>query len=284
MLCTLHLFTNNNTMKYTISLLCICFYATLVSAQSPWTHTKDGGYAQVAFTNIGEYSEIFGDPDYESVLPITDRTLQLYAEYGLIEGSTLILNVPIKMISFGSSDIANEYQNTSRTAIGNVGLAWKQKIADIKGWTLSGIAQFDFKVDILETSAIPAHVGYVWHTISPMFAVGKGWDKAYIQLFTGMGFRLDGWGRTNRMGGEVGYKLLSKLWGAFFIDVVETNIQFRTWEYPLFVPNEEYAAYGFKFIGELGENWGLNLGLGGAFYGRNVAKAPAITFGVYTKW
>lgn len=282
MLCTLHLFINNNTMKYTISLLCICFYATLVSAQSPWTHAKGGGYAQVAFTNIGEYSEIFGDPDYELPIQITDRTLQLYAEYSVAEKSTIIIDVPFKMLCTGLSVIGNS--DLSKNSLGNVRVAYKQGLGQLKGWTIAGIFDVEAPTGRQDLSDFPMPSGYDCWTFTPMFSVGKGFEKLYIQLFTGAGFRTNKLGKTFRGGGEIGYKLLPKLWGALFVDILLTDQEYKETPFALYVPNQEYGGFGFKFIGELGANWGLNLGLVGAFYGRNVAKAPAITFGVYTKW
>ena len=52
----------------------------------------------------------------------------------------------------------------------------------------------------------------------------------------------------------------------------------------LYVNDQSFAAFGLKFIGEINKNFGANLALGGAFAGRNVAKVPAISFGLYHKF
>ena len=52
----------------------------------------------------------------------------------------------------------------------------------------------------------------------------------------------------------------------------------------LYVNNQSYAAFGLKLIGEVNANFGANVAFGGAFAGRNVAQAPAISFGLYHKF
>jgi hypothetical protein len=51
----------------------------------------------------------------------------------------------------------------------------------------------------------------------------------------------------------------------------------------LYVNDQEYAAYSLKFVGEITKNIGLNVGVGGAFSGNNVARRQALTFGAYYK-
>lgn len=254
-----------------------------VFAQSPWTQAKGSGYAQLAFTNIGQYSDIFGDPDYTLPIKIADRTIQLYAEYGIAENSTLIVEVPLKLLSTGASPVS-VYANLSNTSLGNVRVAYKHGLGQIGGWSLAGIMDVEAPTGRQDLSDFPMPSGYDCWTFTPMISAGMGKEKLYVQLFAGAGFRTNELGKTIRGGGELGYKLLSKLWGAFFVDVLMTDQEYAETPFALYVPNQEYGGFGFKFIGELGANWGLNLGLGGAFFGRNVAKAPAITFGAYAKW
>ena len=52
----------------------------------------------------------------------------------------------------------------------------------------------------------------------------------------------------------------------------------------LYVNDQSYAAFGLKLIAEFNKKFGANVGLGGAFAGRNVAKVPAISFGLFHKF
>ena len=48
----------------------------------------------------------------------------------------------------------------------------------------------------------------------------------------------------------------------------------------LFTNNQEYASYGLKGIYKISQKISLNGGFGGAFFHKNLAKSPAISFGI----
>jgi len=52
----------------------------------------------------------------------------------------------------------------------------------------------------------------------------------------------------------------------------------------LYVNNQEYGSFGFKGIAEFTDKFGITAGFGGAFFGNNVAKQAALTFGIYRKF
>ena len=74
------------------------FISISAFSQGPWTQEKGKFYTQLSFTTIPSYSELFGNPDYEISGKITDNTIQLYGEYGISDKTTLIVNVPYKVI------------------------------------------------------------------------------------------------------------------------------------------------------------------------------------------
>ena len=75
------------------------FISISLFSQSPWTREKGKLFTNISFSSISDYNEIFGDPDYFTNGNISDRTYQLYAEYGLTNKTTLLVNVPFKSIS-----------------------------------------------------------------------------------------------------------------------------------------------------------------------------------------
>ena len=52
----------------------------------------------------------------------------------------------------------------------------------------------------------------------------------------------------------------------------------------LYVNDQEYGGFGLKGIFEVNNNFGVNAGFGGAFFANNLAKAPALSFGLYHKF
>ena len=90
-------------------------------SQSPWTKEKGTFYTQLSFTTIPSYDMLFGDPDYNINGKISDNTLQFYGEFGVSDKTTLILNLPYKIITH--TDLVNpclvgpcpEYSNKENT-------------------------------------------------------------------------------------------------------------------------------------------------------------------------
>jgi len=129
--------------------------------------------------------------------------------------------------------------------------------------------------------------GYDAWTITPLLITGTSINKWYLQGFSGVEIRTNNYSSTFKIGGEAGYKTTDWLWIAGFIDVV-ASFKDGELEEPvsnlltgLYVNNQSFGGYGFKFIGEINKGFGVNLGVGGAFSGKNVAKKPALSLGVY---
>ncbi|MEQ8424628.1 MAG: hypothetical protein RIA63_07945, partial [Cyclobacteriaceae bacterium] len=59
-------------------------------AQSPWVAGKGKGFAQVGFTTIGPYGNLFTSDgsDFPLRNEITDRTIQLFGEFGITESTS----------------------------------------------------------------------------------------------------------------------------------------------------------------------------------------------------
>lgn len=276
-------------MKKLIYFLLFCF--TISSyAQSPWTQKKGEAYLQLNFTTIPKYSEIFGNPDFQTERKISDNTLQLYAEYGISNKTTLIANLPLKFVS--SNDLVNNALPSittqgSETSLGNIQLGVRHNFYN-KKWLITGQLMVEANSGSFD-AATGLRTGYDAWTFTPIVSVGRGFNKWYIQGFTGVDVRTNDYSSAFKLGGEAGYKVDSWLWLAGFLDGVMSfqngNFQdpitnLRTF---LYVNNQSYAAFGFKIIGEINKNFGANVGLGGALSGRRVAKSPALSFGLYYK-
>ncbi len=258
-------------------------------AQSPWTKKKKEGYVQLSFTTIPNYSELYGKNQGRIPRKITDNTLQLYSEFGLSDKTTLIASIPLKMVKTGELTVPfTALTEESKMSLGNIQVGIKHNFYK-KKWLLTGQLNIEANTsNYNETSGL--RTGYDAFTFTPLFLAGRGFDSWYIQAFTGFDIRTNDYSSSYKLGGEIGYKTLDWLWIAGFLDGVASlnngNIDLPSQNLTtgLYVNNQSYAGFGLKFIGEINDQFGANIGLGGAFKGENVAKAPAISFGIYHKF
>ena len=276
-------------MKQLITLLLLLTSISLI-AQSPWTKEKSEAYLQLSYTTISGYSELFGDPELTTEREINDNTLQLYTEYGLSDKTTLIASVPLKMVSSNGLVTATTTPFTTestKTALGNIELGIKHNFIN-KKWLLSGQLNVELNTGSFD-EASGLRTGYDAFTVTPLIITGRGFNNWYIQAFTGVAIRTNDYSSAYKLGGEVGYKALDWLWVAGFLDGVasfhngDLNQTVTNTKTGLYVNDQSYGAFGLKLAGEIKDNFGLNVGFGGAFGGRNVAKKPAISFGVFYK-
>ncbi|MFT4800932.1 MAG: hypothetical protein ACI93N_000697 [Flavobacteriaceae bacterium] len=272
--------------------LILLFVSYSAYSQSPWTQKKGEFYTQLGFSTIPNYTGIFGDPDYNTERKITDNTFQLYGEYGISDKTTLLLNVPFKNITSGDLSkpeendiILTEEKNIN--AFGNVNLGVKHNFYDNK-WLITGQLNVELNTSSYnEVSGI--RTGYDSFTFTPQINAGRGFDKFYVQAFTGFAIRTNDYSSNFKIGGEAGAKILNRIWIVGFLDFV-LSLENGDFIAPvenlltgLYINDQEYTAYGLKIIGEITPEFGIIAGFGGAFSGTNVAKQAAYNFGLYYK-
>ena len=272
--------------------LLFLFISISVFSQGPWTQEKGKFYTQFSFTTIPGYSTLFGDPEFNIDGKISDNTLQFYSEYGLTNNTTLIINLPLKAISFDQDVICvtapcpslkhNEF------SLGNIEIGLKHNFYN-KDWLLSGQISVEANTSNFDANS-GIRTGYDAFTFTPLFIAGKGFRNKYLQTFIGANIRTNNYSSNFKIGGEYGGKIGKKIWLIGFIDIVKSfkngNIVLPASNLAtgLYVNDQEYGGFGLKSIYEINNKFGLNAGFGGAFFGDNVAKAPALTFGLYYKF
>ena len=280
-------------MKTSIKIL-ILFISLSAFSQSPWTQEKGKFYTQLSYTTIPNYNELFGNPDYTTLGEISDNTIQLYAEYGISDNTTLIINLPLKLISHNNFEnpfidcFGDCSEDFTETALGNVELGIKHNFYK-KDWILSGQLSIEANTSTyFEDSGI--RTGYDAYTLTPLFLAGRSFGKTYIQSFIGANIRSNDYSSNFKVGGEIGHKITKHIWGIGFVDIVKTlkngdiSLPFLNRFTGLYVNDQDYGAYGLKGIGEITDKFGVTAGFGGAFFGNNVAKQVALNFGVYHKF
>lgn len=267
--------------------VCIAILSSsFVFSQSPWTQEKGKFYTQLSFSTIANYDEVFGDPEYQTNREITDNTLQLFGEYGLSSKTTLLVNLPIKLIKTGDVVNGNAFiTEDSKTALGNISLGLKHQFYK-KKWIISGQLNVEANTGSFETAS-GIRTGHDAWTFTPTLNIGRSFEKFYVQAFTGIGLKTNDYSNNFKIGGEIGTKVHSKIWLVGFIDIVNSfndgnvNLPFSNLGTALYVNNQEYGAFGLKAIGEINDSFGGILSFGGAFSGNNVAKQAALSVGIY---
>lgn len=283
----------NQSFKYLTSLFILFLfvsYSTL--AQSPWTQKEGEFYTQFGFSTIPNYTGIFGEPDYNTERKITDNTYQLYGEYGVSDKTTILINIPFKNLSSGDLTFPEETENIfteekTINSFGNIEIGAKHNFFN-KKWLISGQLNIEFNTSTYEELS-GLRSGYDAFTFTPLVNIGRGFDKFYVQAFTGFALRTNDYSSNFKIGAEAGAKLLNRIWIIGFLDII-TSFDNGDFIVPtenlltgLYVNNQEFSAYGLKFIGEISPKFGLIAGFGGAFSGNNVAKQAAYNFGIYYK-
>jgi hypothetical protein len=261
--------------------------------QSPWTKKKGAFYTQLSFSTIANYNTLYGTPDKVLDGKITDNTLQFYAEYGITNKTTLIVNVPLKLVSHKDISLfcinapCGTIEN-NKTALGNIEIGIKHNFYN-KNWLFSGQLNVEANSGTYDSNS-GIRTGYDTWTITPLLTFGKGFNNWYVQGFTGVNIRTNNYSSNFKIGGEVGYKPIQKLWVIANLDVTQSFnngdlvLPTSNLSTGLYLNDQEYVSFGLKAIGEITKNFGLTAGVGGAFSGNNVAKKGAFNIGIYHKF
>jgi hypothetical protein len=279
-------------MKKFVTLI-LLLSITQVYSQSPWTQKKGKAYTQVSYTTIANYSALYGNPDIALNGSISDNTIQLYAEYGLSDKTSLLINLPFKSISHKNISIACVTTpcgtiSNEDSGFGNIEIAIKRQLYK-KDWILSAQLGVEANTGSFD-AASGIRTGYDAWSFTPLFLAGRSFGNTYVQGFLGASVRTGNYSSNFKIGGEVGTKAFKNIWLIGFVDisssfkngdvVLPTSNQLTG----LYVNDQEYGAMGAKIIAEISKSFGVNAGFGGAFSGNNVAKRAALTFGVYHKF
>jgi len=274
-----------------IYLLIALFTSLQATAQSPWTKEKGQFFTNLSYSSISDYSELFGDPDFNVSGTITDRTYQFYGEYGLTNSTSLLVNIPLKSIDINNyvdpsilcqGDCSESF---SETAFGNFTLGLKHNFSK-KKWVLSGQLNMEINSSSYDKSSA-IRTGIDAYTFTPLFLAGTSFGKNYFQSFVGADIRTNNYSSNLKIGGEIGRKLTQNICLIGFVDISQSlnnsDISFpaNNAANKLYVNDQEYVAYGLKGILQF-YDFGLTAGFVSALSGNNVPKKAAISFGVFT--
>jgi hypothetical protein len=267
--------------------------ATALSAQSPWTRSKGGYYAQAAYHFIPTYAGLFGSDDTQDTRPIdreiSEQTLQLYGEYGVGNSTTVMASIPFRMMRSGAFLNNTAMPGTtegSLNSLGNVSLGLRQKF--VSGKVLfSGTLQVDLPTGSYDDST-GLRTDYDATTILPTLNVGTSWGKSFGYAYAGYGYRSNEYSHFFKAGLEAGTRLGPVLVIAFSDFVVpfengSINLPVANEFTGLYVDNQGWVSIGLKGIYEINKHLGVFVSGAGAFWGQSVPQNPGIGIGLFSK-
>lgn len=278
-------------MKRAITLLLLVF-TFIAEGQSPWIAEKGKGYAQIGFTSIGRYRDLFlsDGGSYRLRREISDRTLQLYGEYGLAEHTSILASIPFKFITQfdGFDPFFPSDNNITFSTLGNIQLAARhnfinEKIVLSTQWTLElPTSKYD------EPNGLRGGLNAI--SLIPSVSIGKGFSDFYVFASSGFAIRTNNYSSEVRVGAEAGYKVIDRVYIIGVLDIVESLKDGSVFESQLqrenglYLNNQSFFAYGIKTIIGITEKIGVNAAFYGASSGNLVARSPSLNLGAYYKW
>ncbi|HMS50989.1 MAG TPA: hypothetical protein PKD56_01585, partial [Chitinophagales bacterium] len=246
-------------------------------------------FAQIGFNNITYTTTYLDDGSLGTTdnltREITDQTLQLYAEYGLTNNITLLLNAPYKLTEAKKIG-ASPRPEGSLNGVGNISVGGKYGI--LKGKiNLAATLRYDAQTAKAD-ELTGLRTGYDASVIAPGVAIGLGGNKWHVGGDANFNIRTNGYSTDISAIIEGGYRILKPVLLMAVLDmrksfkngsVVDFN---QTTE--LYTDDQEFMAFGGKLNIDIAAGFGLNLWGYGALAGRKVPAAPSIGAGLCYTW
>jgi hypothetical protein len=278
-------------MKRALVFAVLLFSTSCLTAQSPWTRSRAGFFAQASFQTIPDYKSLFSDDGGSTDLErrLSEQAFQLYGEYGLRKKTTLVAALSVRSLRAGVAEapVIPANREGVLTGFGNIGLALRQNLLSGR-LPLTLTLKLDLPTRRFD-DATGLSTGYDALTVAPLLSTGMGFGKLYWFVYGGYGLRTNNYSHFINAGAEAGFQV-AKVWVMAFSelvqpledgDVTQPVSQLRT---GLFVNNQGYLSVGLKTLIELNRFWGLSASAAGAAWGRNVPRRPAFALGAYFKW
>ena len=265
---------------------------SLSSVAGPWLPGYRKGFAQLGYSGL-YYSSVFSPTGTERAVyrNTSDVTIQLYAEYGIAENWGIRAVLPYKMLATGptTNATANPTPGGTLTGLGNIGLGVKRAL-------LNGTAKLSVGVDVLANTftnndRLGLRTGYEGWTVLPYLSLGAGGGRTYYFAEAGYGFMTQNYSNFLKVNGELGYKVLPRLWVAGTLDFrlpAKNGPFFNTEAYQFtttYVNDQMYLGTGVKAAFDLvPDKLGLSASVIGALAGQNVPFARSFNAGIFIKW
>ncbi len=273
------------------ALLLLTFLSTVVAA-GPWLPGRKKGFLQIGYSGL-YYNAVFGPTGTEqpSFRNTSDVTLQLYAEYGIAQKWAIRGVLPYKLLKtdFSTDRTANPVPAGTLTGIGNIGLGVKRSLLD-------GPVKLSVGVDALantfsNNNRLGLRTGYEGFTVLPYLSVGSGGKRTYYFAEAGYGFMTQNYSNFIKLNGELGYRVIPRLWIAGTLDFrvsAKNGPFFNTEAYQFtgtYLNDQLFLGAGLKGSYDIvPDKFGLTASVIGALAGENVPFSRSYNAGIFVKW
>lgn len=285
-------------MKNLINIIAVIILSSnLLSAGGPWTQKKGKGYFK-----LSEWWIVF-DQHYTDTGLIDPNVTTgifntfLYAEYGLSDRLTAIVNAPILSRNYMNnlvSSTTNEIivPGESINSFGDIDLGLKYSLTKA-GARIPIAASITFGLPTGKTaggSQKNLQTGDGEFNQLVQIDAGTGLQvagkNAYISAYAGFNNRSNNFSDEFRFGLEFGVGLInSKLWLSLKYNVVESLKNGETaasiTSTSIFANNTEFSSIAIEANYYLTTQLGLSISAAGAHRGEIIAAAPSYSFGIF---
>lgn len=275
-----------------ISLISTLFITILLVSDSfaqVWTLHKNEKYINLSYSS-SLYDKGFDSAGEVISLPveISDRTIQLFAQYGLTEKITLQVKVPYKILS-SEGDLAvfnaieGNYLETGKlNYFGNIEAGALYKFVDDK--PMVSISFFVDANTIDYNYLTGLQTGLNSFGFKPGAGVGWSFDKTWLSYYLGGDMRTNNYSSAIVSDLELGFKPAPYLFAAADVFVKRSLKNGKdcdcTNQYTaLYLNEQEYFAFALK-AGFIVKDWGFNFGYNTAAAASNLPAAGILTFGL----
>ena len=277
-----------------IHVLLLALLASLsVSAQ--WTKGKGNGYYKVSAWYLQADQHFTGNGEIDPNATRGQFNLNFYGEYGLTNSLDLVTYVPFFSRNF-QNDILSGTTGTVITdgealnSIGDIDLGIRYGFLKKEGIVASaelilglptgnsqGGSDGSFQTGDGEfNQMVRASVGIP-------FKLGN--TQAYTKSYFGFNNRTENFSDELRIGAELGFKFIDRLWVLGKIDIVESlkngSLSAQNSQGSIFANNIEFMAAGVEVAYSFSNKWGLSLNYTSAFRGEIVFAAPSYSAGLF---
>lgn len=280
--------------KSFIILYCTVFLISNQLVGQAWTRAQGGGYAQLGLSTI-TYNSLYGDGDVDDIMlnrEVSDRTFQIYGEYGLTDKLTISTSIPIKILETNemlepTSFFPNPLENGELTALGNVSLAGIYKLPQTKNWVATAKMRLDMNTTSYEAET-GLRTGYDAWGFAPSLNGGYGSRYFFATSELGINLRTNNYSHQFFANFQAGLNINQIV---FLISTLEILQSFENGNFDdgnaiqtgLYLNDIQFIA----FVNKIGvfpiKNLGLWASVGGG-RGNLVARSPSLSFAVSYQW
>ena len=287
-------------MKKTILIL---FYGLLALrfalAGGPWTPWKHkgifiGSVSPVVYRTISD-----NNGGLTLHRRVSDIAVQIYGEYGITDELAVVLNWPFKYVRTGTTVLNDGELNDTLPSgrmicRGNIEMELKYKFYQKNKLVITGGLKGEAPTTKYREET-GLRTGYECWSVIPTIHLGVGIsERIYTQFMGAFAFRTNDYSDEWRAAVEVGYKLKKPFWIAVLVqarqslkngsrDDADLSLS-NNLHTGLYLNDEQYYAWAFKFSYNINERLGVNWSLGGGIKTLYIARTPAFSFGIFYDW